>query len=162
VSGETEVDEAELMRVLRLYEGPAQPQSYTRSASHVRALAVVALILAAVAIAAFAAFVAGGKEERTHDALPAGACTATLLFGGTRYVAHTLEAARGIEFGRALGRGVLHPCGGPAASSTVTAIAGVDVERAIAVERRQTVIYVTPACARAASAQLLACLRGSP
>ena len=156
--GENEVEEAELAHVLRLYEGPSQPRPHTQRAPRMRPLAVVALILAAVALAAVVALATEGTKARTHDALSSGACADTLAFGGTHYVARAVQA-RVIARGRVLGHGVLRPCGALARRSTVTTVAGIDTRRAIGVEGRRTVIYVAPACARASSAQLLACLR---
>ncbi len=163
MSREPLLEDGELARVLRLYEGPPQPRPVLgRAGSRPSRLALAALVLVIAAGSAAAAVgLVTGSGTRHHAALDPGGCITTLTLAGRRYV----ERAVGTSLpapGRRLGSGVWRPCGSPTTTVPATALAGVDARRAVGVRGRRGVIYVAAPCARTPAAQLLACVRATP
>jgi hypothetical protein len=152
------LDDAELARVLRLYEGPAEPSIAPKRSHRRLAVASITVAIAGAATAAIVALVSSGPKDRTHAALAPEPCTSTLVLASRTYIQR--DVPRGVAPGaRRLGDGIFRRCGSAAAKVTVTTLAGVDASRAVAVRGRRQLVYVARECVDAPAGGLAACLR---
>ena len=155
MSEEPEVETEEIRRVLRLYAGPPWARAHAPARAPRRLVLAFALV-AVVSAGAVLGIVTGVGRDRTHAALAPTGCTSTLVLGGTQYVEGSVTAQ--LRIGRALGRGVLRPCGSAQTSVGARALAGIDTRRAVGA---RGAVYVARPCARVAAARLLSCLRAT-
>ena len=161
MSEERELDNAELARVLTLYEGPPTPR--TRGTARARrtpsrpVIVLIALVVIAVVGAAALGVIAGRDRNPSNASIAANGCTTTLAVAGRHYVARAIPSGRP-QLGRSLGDGILRTCGSPrhAGASVIT---GVDPRAAVGLRGKAGLIYVAGPCARASAARLLSCLR---
>ena len=88
-------------------------------------------------------------------------CAKTLAYKGVAYTARTVPATTFVQ-SIAIGVGIASGCGSTPANVDVRSVQGIRSTVAIAVPTDQTSIYVRKgACAGAAGARLLSCLRRS-